>query len=157
MGDQPFPNEDGTVLAAPNGETYNRVGLRVELLAQGHRVPSTCDTEVLAHLYEEDGIDCVLRCRGMFVFAVWGRKRVTLNLVQQPAHPPSGRQPALALATAGSGRHARSLGSRAEEGDEPRVAGLVVALGLDPALRLSARQPAGCCWGRCRYPSSLLM
>ena len=70
-GDQPMANEDGTVWAALNGEIYNYVELRAELIARGHRFHSTCDTEVIAHQFEQDGPDCVHKFRGMFAFAVW--------------------------------------------------------------------------------------
>ena len=74
-GDQPIPNEDGTVWAALNGEIYNHLELRAELIEQGHRFRSTCDTEVIAHQYEQDGLDCVRKFRGMFAFVVWDSRR----------------------------------------------------------------------------------
>jgi asparagine synthase (glutamine-hydrolysing) len=81
-GDQPMANEEGTVWAILNGEIYNFIELREELIAKGHRFRSGCDTEVIAHQYEEDGIDCVRRFRGMFAFAVWDARRGELMVAR---------------------------------------------------------------------------
>jgi asparagine synthase (glutamine-hydrolysing) len=81
-GDQPIANENSTVWAALNGEIYNYVELRAELMERGHVFRTTCDTEVLAHLYEEHGIDCVQRCRGMFAFAIWDARTGELMLAR---------------------------------------------------------------------------
>src|SRR5579863_1331062 len=70
-GHQPISNEDGTIWIVFNGEIYNHEALRVKLLAQGHRFSTRCDTEVIVHLYEEYGHDCVQHLRGMFAFAIW--------------------------------------------------------------------------------------
>lgn len=81
-GHQPFTNETGTVWVALNGEIYNYRALRDELLKKGHRFTSHCDTEVLVHLYEQEGEEGVRRLRGMFAYALWDRDRETLLLVR---------------------------------------------------------------------------
>jgi asparagine synthase (glutamine-hydrolysing) len=78
-GDQPVFNEDRSVAVVLNGEIYNFAELRRGLRARGHRFATQGDTEVIAHLYEEHGADCVLHLHGMFAFALWdGRRRQLL-------------------------------------------------------------------------------
>ena len=69
-GHMPMSNEDGTIWITYNGEIYNFADLRRELENKGHRFSSHTDTEVIVHLYEEVGQDCVLRLNGMFAFAI---------------------------------------------------------------------------------------
>lgn len=81
-GKQPLCNEDGTVWIIYNGEVYNYKELRSYLLQKGHQFKSSSDTEVIVHLYEEFGEECVKQLRGMFSFALWDDKRKTLLLAR---------------------------------------------------------------------------
>ena len=74
-GHQPIGNEDESVQVVLNGEIYNYKYLRSLLESKGHRFKTESDTEVLVHLYEEYGSQCITQLRGMFAFAVWDRKR----------------------------------------------------------------------------------
>ena len=69
-GHMPMCNEDRTVWITYNGEIYNFAELRDELEGKGHRFASHTDTEVILHLYEQEGPDCVKRLNGMFAFAI---------------------------------------------------------------------------------------
>ena len=77
-GLQPMTNEDGTLWLVFNGEIYNYVELREELLQKGHRFHSHSDTEVILHAYEEWGEGCLSRFNGMWAFALWDGKKEQL-------------------------------------------------------------------------------
>lgn len=70
-GDQPMSNENGMIWVVLNGEIYNYLELKRDLLARGHAFRTNSDTEVIVHAYEEYGLQCVEYFRGMFAFAVW--------------------------------------------------------------------------------------
>ena len=69
-GHMPMSNEDGSLWITYNGEIYNFTDLRRDLESKGHRFRSHTDTEVVIHLYEEYGFDCLNRLNGMFAFAI---------------------------------------------------------------------------------------
>lgn len=69
-GHMPMSNEDGSVWITYNGEIYNFADLRRELEGKGHRFRSHTDTEAVVHLYEEYGVECLNRLKGMFAFGI---------------------------------------------------------------------------------------
>lgn len=81
-GHQPVFNEDRSVWVIFNGEIYNFRELRRELEKCGHHFRSACDTEVIVHLYEELGSDCVHKLRGMFAFAIFDERQRRLLLAR---------------------------------------------------------------------------
>lgn len=81
-GSQPICNEDGSVVVVFNGEIYNYPELAERLRARGHRLVTSCDTEVIAHLYEDHGDELVHELRGMFGFAVWDVRRRRLFIAR---------------------------------------------------------------------------
>src|SRR5499427_890623 len=81
-GKQPIHNEDETIWIVFNGEIYNFPELRRELEARGHRFYTHSDTEVIVHLYEESGADCVKKLRGMFTIALYDDRNGTLLLAR---------------------------------------------------------------------------
>jgi asparagine synthase (glutamine-hydrolysing) len=81
-GVQPIHNEDKTLWIVYNGEVFNYVELRQTLQQKGHRFYTTSDTEVILHLYEEEGPDCLAQLNGQFAFAIWDAKRKKLLLAR---------------------------------------------------------------------------
>jgi asparagine synthase (glutamine-hydrolysing) len=81
-GKQPIANEDRTIWVILNGEIYNYKELRRRLEANGHRFSTASDTEVIVHLYEDQGHDCVTELRGMFAFAIWDTRHQSLMLAR---------------------------------------------------------------------------
>jgi asparagine synthase (glutamine-hydrolysing) len=81
-GAQPMANEDETVWTVFNGEIYNHRELRRDLEQRGHIFEGQSDTEVLPHLYEEEGCDFVGKLRGMFAVAIYDRRTKRLILAR---------------------------------------------------------------------------
>lgn len=81
-GHQPIHNEDKAIWVVFNGEIYNFPELRREMERRGHRFYTKTDTEVLVHLYEEYGNDCINHLNAMAAMALWDRKRQRLLLAR---------------------------------------------------------------------------
>ncbi len=81
-GKQPIHNSDKTAWIVFNGEIYNFQSLRADLEKLGHKFYTNSDTEVILHLYDEYGLDCVLHLRGMFAFAIWNEREKSLFIAR---------------------------------------------------------------------------
>jgi len=88
-GQQPFANEDGTMQVVANGEIYNFLEVKQQLIARGHQFRSRSDVEVLVHAYEEWGESFLTRIRGMFALALWdGRTRTLIAARDRAGEKP---------------------------------------------------------------------
>jgi len=81
-GQQPISNEDETLWIVFNGEIFNYVELRPALEARGHHFATNSDTEVILHLYEDYGPDCLSHLNGQFAIAIWDTRRQSLFLAR---------------------------------------------------------------------------
>jgi asparagine synthase (glutamine-hydrolysing) len=81
-GQQPFFNEDKSIVCVCNGEIYNYTELKMSLIRKGHRFRSDCDVEVLVHLYEESGLDMFHALNGQFAIALYDIKARKLILAR---------------------------------------------------------------------------
>ncbi len=133
-GHQPIANEDGSVQLVLNGEIYNHDALRRELVARGHTFRTRADTEVLVHLYEDEGERMLQRLRGMFAFALWDRRHRRLFV----ARDHFGQKPL--FYTEGAGRLAFASEIKALLAADPSLATLS-PFALDQYLTLRFVQP----------------
>jgi asparagine synthase (glutamine-hydrolysing) len=139
-GDQPIYTEDRRVVVVLNGEIYNYRELRRELEGRGHVFKTHGDTEVIAHLYEDEGPACVRRLHGMFAFALWDRARQQLLLARDRV----GKKPLLYALRDGVLTFASEMGALLEDGEIARDADPValdrfLALGYVPAPLTAVR------------------
>src|SRR5215831_17846505 len=116
-GQQPLGNEDDSVQVVCNGEIYNAPALARDLEARGHTLRTRSDVEVIAHLYEEHGVDVAERLDGMFAFAIWDTRAHRLVLGRDRV----GIKPL----------YVTRLGDRLVWGSEAKC---LLAAGLDPQL-----------------------
>ena len=81
-GDQPITNEDESLWIVFNGEIFNYIELRPPLERRGHRFSTSSDTEVILHLYEDYGPDCLRNLNGQFALAIWDTRQRSLFLAR---------------------------------------------------------------------------
>lgn len=74
-GDQPLANEDETIHLIVNGEFYDFEEIRADLESRGHCFRTKSDSEILLHLYEEHGVECVHKLRGEYAFVLWDERK----------------------------------------------------------------------------------
>ncbi|HXD56980.1 MAG TPA: asparagine synthase (glutamine-hydrolyzing) [Thermoleophilaceae bacterium] len=115
-GSQPVYNETGDVAVVFNGEIYNHHELRAELVRRGHRLVSSADTEVIAHLYEDHGPRLVERLRGMFAFAIWDARERRLVCARDRV----GKKPLFYARRGGRFSFASELGALLQDETIPR-------------------------------------
>ena len=83
-GHQPLSNEDGSIWIVFNGEIYNYQELQDNLKQKGYTFKTKTDTEIIVHLYEEYGVNCLQYLRGMFAFAIWDNNKQQFFCAQRP-------------------------------------------------------------------------
>ena len=81
-GKQPMTNQDGSVVVVYNGEIYNFLELRKELIKQGYPLKTQCDTEIIPYLYERYGLRFLDRLNGIFAIAIWDCRKRSLYLIR---------------------------------------------------------------------------
>ena len=81
-GQQPIGNEDGSLWIVFNGEIFNYIELRPDLEKRGHQFTTNCDTEIVLHLYEDYGPDCLNYLNGQFAIAIWDARKRELFLAR---------------------------------------------------------------------------
>ncbi len=81
-GQQPIGNEDGTLWIVFNGEIFNYIELRPDLERRGHHFTTNCDTEIILHLYEDYGPNCLKYLNGQFAIAIWDARQRRLFLAR---------------------------------------------------------------------------
>ncbi len=114
---QPMSNEDGSIWIVFNGEIYNFLELRDTLIRRGHTFRSRSDTEVIVHLYEDQGPEAFRALRGMFAIAIWDANRRQLVLARDRV----GKKPLFYFAGHSSFVFASELQSLLEDPSVPRV------------------------------------
>lgn len=81
-GKQPIHNEDKTIQVVFNGEIFNYIELREDLIKRGHKFYTKSDTEVIVHAYEQYGLDFVKHFNGQFAIAIWDSNKSELVITR---------------------------------------------------------------------------
>lgn len=150
-GNQPMTNEDGSLQIVFNGEIYNFAELRERLVNRGHQFKTRSDTEVILHLYEEDGERCVESLRGMFAFAIYHRDSRRLFL----ARDRLGKKPLVYCETPSGFYFASEMGALLQLSDGSREVSLQA---VDAYLSLNYVPGAQTIWkGIQRLPAAHIL